>query len=42
EMLVYPIKKKYDVFDVFKVYKAWVELDSGTKIKYLRTDNGGE
>ncbi|GJX23727.1 retrovirus-related pol polyprotein from transposon TNT 1-94 [Tanacetum coccineum] len=39
---VYPIKKKSDVFEVFKVYKARVELDSGTKIKCLRTDNGGE
>ncbi|GKA25381.1 retrovirus-related pol polyprotein from transposon TNT 1-94 [Tanacetum coccineum] len=39
---VYSIKKKSDVFEVFKVYKARVELDSGTKIKCLRTDNGGE
>ncbi|GKD83365.1 gag-pol polyprotein [Tanacetum coccineum] len=39
---VYPIKKKSDVFEVFKVYKARVELDFGKKIKCLRTDNGGE
>ncbi|GJX70933.1 retrovirus-related pol polyprotein from transposon TNT 1-94 [Tanacetum coccineum] len=39
---VYPIKKKSDVFEVFKVYKAQVELDSGKKIKCLRTDNEGE
>ncbi|GJS45163.1 gag-pol polyprotein [Tanacetum coccineum] len=39
---VYPIKKKSDVFEVFKVYKARVELDSGKNIKCLRTDNGGE
>ncbi|GJW07407.1 gag-pol polyprotein [Tanacetum coccineum] len=39
---VYPIKKKSDMFEVFKVYKAWVELDSGKNIKYLRTDNGGK
>ncbi|GJS19553.1 gag-pol polyprotein [Tanacetum coccineum] len=39
---VYPIKKKSDVFEVFKVYKVRVELDSETKIKCLRTDNGGE
>ncbi|GJT46274.1 retrovirus-related pol polyprotein from transposon TNT 1-94 [Tanacetum coccineum] len=39
---VYPIKKKSDVFEVFKVYKARVELDSGKKIKCLRTDNRGE
>ncbi|GJY11345.1 gag-pol polyprotein [Tanacetum coccineum] len=36
---VYPIKKTFDVFEVFKVYKARVELDSGKKIKCLRTDN---
>ncbi|KAH9742745.1 hypothetical protein KPL70_003057 [Citrus sinensis] len=39
---VYPIKKKSDVFPVFKEYKAWVELESGKMIKCLRTDNGGE
>ncbi|KAH9708912.1 retrovirus-related pol polyprotein from transposon TNT 1-94-like protein [Citrus sinensis] len=39
---VYPIKKKLDVFLVFKEYKVWVELESGKKIKCLRTDNGGE
>ncbi|GJZ52427.1 gag-pol polyprotein [Tanacetum coccineum] len=39
---VYPIKKKSDVFEVFKVYKARVKLDFGTKIKCLRTDSGGE
>ncbi|GJS63014.1 gag-pol polyprotein [Tanacetum coccineum] len=39
---VYPIKKKSDVFEVFKVYKAQIKLDSGKKNKCLRTDNGGE
>lgn len=39
---VFPIKKKADVFPVFKVFKARIELDSGKKIKCLRTDNGGE
>ncbi|KAH9734074.1 Integrase catalytic domain-containing protein [Citrus sinensis] len=39
---VYTIKKKSDVFPVFKEYKARVELESGKKIKCLRTDNGGE
>ena len=38
---MYPIKKKSDVFPVFKEYKAWVELESG-KNKCLRTDNSGE
>ncbi|KAH9647728.1 hypothetical protein KPL70_025300 [Citrus sinensis] len=39
---VYPIKKKSDVFLVFKEYKARVELESEKMIKSLRTDNGGE
>ncbi|KAH9651791.1 hypothetical protein KPL70_026888 [Citrus sinensis] len=39
---VYPIKKKSDVFTVFKEYKARVERESGKKIKCLKTDNGGE
>ena len=39
---VYPIKKKSDVFSVFKEYKARVELESSKRIKCLRTNNGGE
>nr|GEV67512.1 Gag-Pol polyprotein [Tanacetum cinerariifolium] len=39
---VYQIKKKSDVFEVLKVYKARVKLDYGNKIKCLRMDNGGE
>ncbi|KAL4327456.1 hypothetical protein AHAS_Ahas13G0101900 [Arachis hypogaea] len=39
---VYPIKKKSDVFAMFKEFKAKLELESGKKIKCLRTDNGGE
>ena len=39
---VYPIKKKSDVFSVFKEFRARVELESGKRIKCLRTDNGGE
>ncbi|KAE8686001.1 hypothetical protein F3Y22_tig00111088pilonHSYRG00304 [Hibiscus syriacus] len=39
---VHPIKKKSDVFSTFKNFKARVELDSGNKIKFFRTDNGGE
>ena len=39
---LYPIKKKSDVFPVFKEYKARVELESSKRIKCLRTDNGGE
>nr|GEZ43135.1 Gag-Pol polyprotein [Tanacetum cinerariifolium] len=39
---VYLIKKKSNMFEVFKVYKARVELDFGKNIKCVRTDNGGE
>ena len=37
----YPIKKKSDVFLVFKQYKARIELESEKWIKCLRIDNGG-
>ena len=30
------------IFDLFKVFKALVEYQSGTKIKILKSDNGGE
>lgn len=39
---VYPIKRKADVFRIFKIFKVWVERDSEKKIKCLRIDNGGE
>lgn len=39
---VYPIKSKADVFSVFKIFKARVELESEKKIKCLRTNTGGE
>ena len=39
---MYPIKKKSDVFSVFKEYKARVELESDKMIKCLEIDNGGE
>ena len=39
---MYPIKRKADVFIVFKIFKAQIELESEKKIKCLRTDNGGE
>ena len=39
---VYHIKKKSNVFLVFKEYKARVELESSKRIKCLRTYNGGE
>ncbi|KAI4338269.1 hypothetical protein L6164_016611 [Bauhinia variegata] len=39
---VYLIKRKADVFPIFKMYKAHLELESRKKIKCLRSDNGGE
>ena len=39
---VYFLKHKSEVFDLFKVFKALVENQSGRKIKVLRSDNGGE
>ena len=33
------MKHKYDMFDIFKKWKAQVEKQTSTKIKYLRTDN---
>ena len=39
---VHFLKHKSDVFDLFKVFRALVENQSGRKIKILRYDNGGE
>ena len=39
---IYFLKKKYEVFDRFKEFKALVENRTKKKIKLLRTDNGGE
>jgi len=39
---VYSFKKKSYEFAIFKEFKAKLELESGKKIKCLRTDNGGE
>ena len=39
---IYPIKRKANVFVVFKIFKARIELEFGKRIKCLRTDNGGE
>eukprot|EP00253_Pinus_taeda_P035421 PITA_35421 len=38
----YFLKKKSEVFDKFKEFKALVENQTKKKIKMLRTDNGGE
>ena len=39
---VYPLKKKSDVFEIFKLWKTMAEKSSGCILKTLCTDNGGE
>jgi hypothetical protein len=39
---IYFLRKKYEVFDKFKEFKALVENHIEKKIKILRIDNGGE
>jgi len=39
---VYFMREKSKVFAKFKEWKAEVENQTGRKIKYLRSDNGGE
>ena len=39
---IYFRKKKFEVFDRFKEFKALVENQIEKKIKVLRIDNGGE
>jgi transposase InsO family protein len=39
---VYFLKSKADVFAEFIKFKAAVELETGNKLKILRSDNGGE
>ena len=39
---LYFLRKKYEVFDIFKEFKALVENQTEKRIKVLRIDNGGE
>ena len=39
---VYFLKNKSDVFEIFKKWKAMIETETCLKVKYLRSDNGGE
>ena len=39
---MYFLKQKYEVFEIFKVFKDLVENLSGNNIKVLRNDNGKE
>ena len=41
-VFVYPIKAKSEVFDKFKMLKAQVETQYDSKIRCIRSDNGGE
>jgi hypothetical protein len=40
--LTYLIKKKDEVFEVFKKFKSMVERKTGHKLNMLKTDDGGE
>ena len=39
---VYFLRQKCDVFQTFKKWKCLVENETGKKLKFLRSDNGGE
>jgi hypothetical protein len=39
---VFFLKNKSEYFENFKVYKEMVENEMDSKIKFLRSDNGGE
>jgi hypothetical protein len=39
---IYFLRKKSEVFDRFKEFKALVENQTEKRIKVLRTDNGGD
>jgi transposase InsO family protein len=39
---IYFLRKKYEVFERFKEFKALVENQTEKQIKVLRTDTGGE
>jgi hypothetical protein len=41
-MWIYFLRKKSEVFDQFKEFKALVENQTEKKINVMRTDNGGE
>ena len=42
KLWVYFLKKKSEVFDTFRKWKAMVENETGLKIKRMRSNNGGE
>ena len=38
----YPMKGKYEVFEIFQKFHVGVERETNKLLKCLRTDNGGE
>ena len=39
---VFAMKEKPEVFGIFKRWRVMCESQTGTRLKYLKTDNGGE
>ena len=39
---IYCIQNKSDVFDTFKKWNDLVENETGKRLKFLKSDNGGE
>jgi hypothetical protein len=39
---IYPIKKRSEALDKFKIFKAEIENQHDIKIKVVRSDHGGE
>ncbi|KAK8936753.1 hypothetical protein KSP39_PZI011993 [Platanthera zijinensis] len=39
---IYFLKQKSEVFEKFRIWKTQVENQTGKRVKYLRSDNGGE
>ena len=39
---IYCLKNKFDVFEIFKKWKATIETETNLKVKCLRSDNGKE
>ena len=39
---VYFLKNKSNVFEIFKQWKAMIEIETSLKVKCLRSDDGGE
>lgn len=38
----YAMKNKSDVFDIFEIFHAFIERETGKLLKCLISDNGGE